>query len=589
MQKLCLRCVRACAALVFSLSFSAVAVPPPSATLKVSPGYRVRTVFDAGPSKVAGGLALDVNGGAMFCGSGTNIFAWQYPFTNGFVRHATMSQNTDIAAMAAVNGDVFASLGSSFAPPYPHTFARVSGGVQSNLFAMDGLYDIAADEAGRIFLVGNPGGTGTVLYAYDAVNGLTTLVRNGGYSGGVAVRSGDGLYFADQNSGAILKFPETNSVGFSTNFPGSQLDTNPVVVAPNVWGGYLTFDPRDRLLSTLSYGNSLAAFDPWSGGLLENVAWDSATNYGIGMISQNLFTREIVVLHTDWSAFRSKVYALRPYWMRGDTDGNHKANLAVVNRSTKAWKLVAPESNSVASASWGPSGGQPLSGDFDGDGIGDLAMRDLGTGKWHVRFSGPTIAIYPPPTIQLPTGSAYSPAPGDFDNDGATEAAVYDRNKGLFIVAGYNNSAIWSGIACVAGGVPMPRDYDGEGRDDAAVYVPSNGTWYANINGSVQLLGQWGWAAATPAPADYDGDGKFDLAVFHPATGNWYIRRSSDSVGQTIQFGYVGCVPVPADYDGDGKDDLGLYNSGNGMFYALRTTAGFFQRFVGAGLAVVRP
>lgn len=589
MQKVSLRGVRVCAALVISLVLPATAVPPPSATLKVAPGYRVRTVFDAGAFKVAGGLALDVNGAAMFCGSGTNIFSWPFPFTNGFVPHATMSQNTDIAAMAAVNGEVFASLGSSFSFPFPHSFARISGGVQSNLFAMDGLYDIAADEAGRMFLVGNPGGAGTVLYSYDAVNGLTTFVTNGGYSGGVAVRSFDGLYFADQNSGAILKFPETNSLAFATNFPGSQLDTNPVVVAENVWGGYLTFDPRDRLLATTGYGNSLAAFDPWSGGQLETVAWDSATNYGIGMISQNLYTREIVVLHTDWSAFRSKIYALRPYWMRGDEDGNHKANLAVVNRSTKAWKIVAPESNAVELASWGPAGAQPLIGDFDGDGIGDLAMRDMGTGKWHVRFSGPTIAIFPPPTIQLPAGSAFSPAPGDYDNDGATEAAVYNRSTGLFTISGYNANPVWNFIPCVPGGVAVSRDYNGDGRDDAAVYVPANGGWFANINGSLQLLGQWGWSAATPAPADYDGDGKFDLAVFYPPTGQWFIKRSSDGAGQAIQFGFNGCVPVPADYDGDGRDDFGLYCPANGMFYASRSTAGFFQRFVGSHLTVVRP
>lgn len=601
MQSSPLRGVRVCATLVLFASTAAVA----SAALKVAPGYRVRTVLDTGPGRIAGGLAFDVSGDAMYCGSGTNILRWQQPFTGSFAPFGTIPPATDIAALAAVGGDVFVARGTSFVFPFPHALGRLSGGAYSNLFALDGLFDLSASDAGSLFLVANPGGAGTQLFQLDpGAAAPAAIVTNGGYSGGSAFRDGDGLYYADQNAGAILRFADTNAwaMPVSDVLPPAgrpQIDPHPQVVVSNVWGGYLAFDAKDRLLATTGFGNELRAYSPWGGGPLEMVAWDDAGGYGIGQVALNLHTREIVLIFTDWSAFRSRVVALRPYWTGGDTDGNHSANVAGYNRRTAAWRIGAPESGGVAGVSWGGRGEQPLIGDFDGDGIGDLATRNTATGHWNIRWSGPVIAIYPPPGFDLPAGSWHVPCAADFDGDGRTDPAVYNKRTGQFTIGNaiipLQEGAPRTSIAPypavgIPGGIPVPGDYDGDGRAEPVVYLPASGQWLVSVGGdAIGSLGQWGWSRALPVPSDYDGDGRTDLATFDPNTCNWYIRRSSDLAPRYVQFGYPGCVAAPADYDGDQKSDVAVYDPRNGMFYAFRTTAGFLQMQLGAGLQIVTP
>lgn len=602
-------CVRACAAwlLAATLLPAAQVKQAPSPGLKVAPGYRVRTVLDTGAGRIAGGLTLDVDGHAMYAGSGTNLFQWPFPFTGSFAPFAAIPPGTDISALAAVTGDVFAARGTSFSYPFPHELGRVRGGAYTNLLALDGLFDAAASWYGNLFLAANPGGAGTQLFQYDPQSAtLTSIVTNGGYSGGTTFRDGDGLYYADQNNGAIVRYADTNLAVVPLDAapaPGTapQLDPHPVVVASNVWGGYLAFDARDRLLATTGFGNELNAYDRWTGAKVGRIAWDGAGGYGLGQVAQNWWSREIVLIYTDWSAYRSRIVALRPYWTGNDTDGNHLANIVAFHARSAGWKTVAPESGVTNAATWGGRGEQPVVGDFDGDGIGDLATRSILTGQWKIRYSGPVIAaaIYPPPAPTLPAGPQNVPCAADYDGDGRTDAAVYNKRTGLFTVGGgvvilegarQRTSIAPSPDAGIPGGIPVPADYDGDGLAEKCVYLPASGQWLVSVGGdAIGSLGQWGWSKVQPVPSDYDGDAKTDLATFDPATCTWYLLRSSDGAPQVVQFGFPGCVAAPADYDGDQKSDVAVYDPKGGVFYAYRSTAGFLQTKIGAGLQIVKP
>lgn len=102
-----------------------------------------------------------------------------------------------------------------------------------------------------------------------------------------------------------------------------------------------------------------------------------------------------------------------------------------VPTKTPAHVLHAP-----ASFQWGLPGDVSVHGDFDGDGVADLAVYRPSTGTWWILFSRTHFA------------------PTDYQ------------------------SFQWG----LPGDVPMAGDYDGDGITDLAVYRPSEGRWYINYS-----------------------------------------------------------------------------------------------------------
>jgi len=93
---------------------------------------------------------------------------------------------------------------------------------------------------------------------------------------------------------------------------------------------------------------------------------------------------------------------------------------------------AAAPSNPTLTVQWGLPGDLPVTGDFDGDGIADLAIFRPSTATWFLVFSV----------------------------DGFNRAGAARYQWGL------------------PGDVPMPGDYNGDHVTDLAVYRPSTGTWY---------------------------------------------------------------------------------------------------------------
>jgi hypothetical protein len=246
----------------------------------------------------------------------------------------------------------------------------------------------------------------------------------------------------------------------------------------------------------------------------------------------------------------------------GDYDGDGRGDIAVFSTAAGHWFLRLSRGGST----WTPGypSDIPVPGDYDGDGRTDIAVfRD---GAWYITESSSGT------TIGFTWGQAGDvPVPADYDGDGKTDVAVF-RHGGWYIVKSSNRTAV--GVLWGGSDTPVPADYDGDGRADIAVFRPSASAWYVIPSSTGVGIGTlWGTMGDIPVVADFDADGKADIAVFRPSANAWYIVRSTGgSVG--FLWGTTGDLPAVKDFDGDGKADCAVYRPGVGAWYIIQSSTG---------------
>ncbi len=229
----------------------------------------------------------------------------------------------------------------------------------------------------------------------------------------------------------------------------------------------------------------------------------------------------------------------------GDYDGDGLSDIAVFRPDTGLWAV-----RGVTRAYFGRAGDLPVPGDYAGWGRDEIAIFRFSSGLWAVK--GVTRAYF---------GKAGDfPVPGDYRGDGIDRIAIFRPGTGLWVIRGITRTYFGR-----EGDFPVLSDYSGDGTVEIAVFRPASGLWAIKDLGRIYFGGNEDW----PVPGDY-GFGERP-AVFRPSTGLWAIR------GMTrIYFGSCLDQPVPGEYPGSGFAAPGIFRPVSGLWAIRGVTRVYF-------------
>lgn len=170
-------------------------------------------------------------------------------------------------------------------------------------------------------------------------------------------------------------------------------------------------------------------------------------------------------------------------------------------------------------------------GDYNGDGLGDMALWFHQTGEWQIALSKGTFVDFTPNAWISNWGLGISnaqPVTGDFNGDGFTDIAIRDNQKGTWSVALNNRNQTFS-----------------------------------PVNGCEGEFWMQGWATDFNMifrSGDFNGDRIDDLVSFHPETATWQyvlnVGNCFQGFSKPLVMGDVNTYPLVTDMNGDGKADL---------------------------------
>ncbi|TDV48839.1 FG-GAP repeat domain-containing protein [Actinophytocola oryzae] len=221
--------------------------------------------------------------------------------------------------------------------------------------------------------------------------------------------------------------------------------------------------------------------------------------------------------------------------------------------------------------------------DFDADGVGDIFSSATGTlTVWNGRGANNFAAA----DAVGPGWSAFSrPVAGDFDDDGISDLAAVEGGSTLTIWNGRGGNRFSAAVAVGPGWGDYDStlfalgDVNGDGHADIGSVKEGTGTLYVwngrgnnKFAAAVAVGNGWG-AYSRPVSGDFDGDGISDLAAVEGgSTLTIWNGRGSNNFAAGVAVGpgwgdYDSALMSLGDVNGDGHDDIASVKEGTGTLY----------------------
>ena len=255
---------------------------------------------------------------------------------------------------------------------------------------------------------------------------------------------------------------------------------------------------------------------------------------------------------------------------------------------------------------FGMFGGRPLAGDFDGDGVDEVAVFKDGYWMIDINRNGQ----WDEGDLLAQLGDADDqPVVGDWDGDGKDDIGIYgpiwerdleaiEQDPGLpnpenqlvskpknippttadstsgarfmkLTAYGKQRADVIDHVFGVDEHerVALTGDWNGNGIRSIGTF--EDGNWRLDVNGDGQfdyqdVYGKFGRSGDIPVVGDFSGDGVEQIAVYRQ--GTWIVDANQnyelDAADLTFEHGGAADLPVVGDWDGDGTDEPGLYSQG---------------------------
>jgi flagellin-like hook-associated protein FlgL len=273
----------------------------------------------------------------------------------------------------------------------------------------------------------------------------------------------------------------------------------------------------------------------------------------------------------------------------GDFNGDGIIDLATANSSANSLSVQLGNGDGSFGAatdlSVGGSARSIVTGDFNGDGILDLiggnysdysARVFLGNGDGNFRSHFSTFGAR----------NITSMATGDLNGDGVLDLITGGDDDELGVLIGRGNGTFNSRVQYTGTeDYVTTGDFNNDGILDAASASRSGGTigvWIGRGDGTLNARVSYalGGTAQAISAADFNGDGSTDIVAVNGSL-NVYLSRGDGTFNSAVSYSAnLATSVVPGDFNGDGIPDLAATRQTGNVHILTGTGSGTFNSAV---------
>jgi PKD repeat protein len=178
------------------------------------------------------------------------------------------------------------------------------------------------------------------------------------------------------------------------------------------------------------------------------------------------------------------------------------------------------------------------------------------------------------------------PVSGDWNHDGITEIGVFRPSTHMYY-RDYNGNGAWDGAVIdrvsnfgIAGDIGASGDWNGDGITEIGVFRPSTHMYYRDYNGNgawdgavIDRVSNFGMNGDTPVSGDWNLDGITEIGVYRVSTRMFYLDYNGNGLwdGPTIDksyiFGIAGDLAASGDWNADGITEIGAFRPSTHLYY----------------------